>query len=68
MDGNDIAQLYDAVTAPIGDKPRAIIMDTVKGKGVTEVEETFSNHSMNVPTEVFDRWLDELRERKEAQR
>ncbi|MFR0733560.1 MAG: hypothetical protein ACLSHU_04510 [Oscillospiraceae bacterium] len=32
MDGNDIAQVYDALTAPIGDKPRAIILDTVKGR------------------------------------
>lgn len=61
IDGNDVEQLYEALTAPIGDKPRAIIMDTIKGKGVKEVEETVSNHSMNMPTETYDKWLAELK-------
>jgi len=60
IDGNDIGQLYDALTKKATDKPIAIILDTVKGKGVTEVEETMSNHSMTVPAETFDRWLAEL--------
>lgn len=57
VDGNDIAQVYDALTAPIGDKPRAIILDTVKGKGIREVEETMGNHSMTVAADVCDKWL-----------
>lgn len=61
IDGNDVEQLYEALTAPIGDKPKAIIMDTIKGKGVKEVEETVSNHSMNMPTETYDKWLAELK-------
>lgn len=61
IDGNDVEQLYEALTAPIGDKPRAIIMDTIKGKGVKEVEETVNNHSMNMPTETYDKWLAELK-------
>ena len=44
------------------DKPLAIVLDTVKGKGVAEVEQTMGNHSMNVGAEVFDRWLDSLRQ------
>ena len=66
INGNDIEQLYDAITAPVGDKPKAIILDTVKGAGVKEVEETMSNHSMNVPTETYDRWLAQLRSELEA--
>ena len=62
VDGNDIAQVYDALTAPIGDKPRPIILDTVKGKGIREVEETMGNHSMTVAAEVCDKWLAGLRE------
>ena len=62
VDGNDIAQVYDALTAPIGDKPRAIILDTVKGKGIREVEETMGNHSMTVAAEVCDKLLAGLRE------
>lgn len=61
VDGNDIAQVYDALTAPIGDKPRAIILDTVKGKGIREVEETMGNHSMTVASDVCDKWLAGLR-------
>ena len=46
---------------PIGGKPRAIIMDTIKGKGIKDVEETVNNHSMNMPTETYDKWLAELK-------
>ena len=61
IDGNDLGQLYDALTKKAEDKPIAVILDTVKGKGVKEVEETMGNHSMNVPAETYDKWLGELR-------
>lgn len=61
VDGNDVEQVHDAITKEITDRPRAVILDTVKGKGVKEIEEAKGNHSMNVIAEVFDRWLDELR-------
>lgn len=61
IDGNDLGQLYDALTKKAEDKPIAIILDTVKGKGVKEVEETMGNHSMNVPAETYDKWLGELK-------
>ncbi len=57
VDGNDVDQVYAALTAPVGDKPRAIILDTVKGKGIPEVENTLGNHSMTVAPEVCDKWL-----------
>lgn len=66
VDGGDVEQVYDALTAPVGDRPKAIILDTVKGKGVAEVEQTMGNHSMNVAPEVFDRWLAELRAKQEG--
>ena len=66
VDGNDVEQVYDVLTRPIGDKPFAIILDTVKGKGVPEVEETPGNHSMTVSAEVFDGWLDGLYKKLEA--
>ena len=61
IDGNDLGQLYDALTKKAEDKPIAVILDTVKEKGVKEVEETMGNHSMNVPAETYDKWLGELR-------
>ena len=66
VDGNDVAQLKEALSKKAGDKPRAIILDTVKGKGVKEVEEAAGNHSMNVKPEVFDGWLSEIREKLAA--
>ena len=39
IDGNDLEQVYDAFTAPAeAGKPRAIIGNTVKGKGVSFME------------------------------
>lgn len=60
INGNDIEQLYDVLTRKPGDKPLAVIMDTVKGFGVKEVAEMENNHSINVTDEQCDRWLEEL--------
>ena len=71
IDGNDIEKLYDVLTKPASDRPLAVILDTVKGSGVKEVEDTVSNHSMNAGPELCDKWLAQLGEeltalRKEA--
>ena len=66
IDGNDIEQLKAALTKKAEDKPIAIILDTVKGKGVTEVEEAAGNHSMNVKPEVFDGWIAEIKSKLAA--
>lgn len=61
IDGNDLGQLHDALSRKPLDKPIAIIMNTVKGKGIPEVEQTFFNHNMTPAPETFDRWLKDLR-------
>ena len=66
VDGHNVEKLYEALTKKPGDKPIAIILDTIKGKGVTAVEETVKNHSMNVGQDVFDSWLQELHEKQAA--
>ena len=66
IDGSDLDQLYDALTKQAGEKPIAVILDTVKGKGVKEVEETMSNHSMTMPEETYDQWLAELNSELDA--
>lgn len=66
VDGHDVEALHAALTKPAEDRPIAIILDTVKGKGVTAVEQTASNHSMNVSQDVFDSWLAELQEKLAA--
>lgn len=60
VDGHDIEALHAALTKKRGGKPLALILDTVKGKGVKEAEETMANHSMTMSAEVYDRWLAEL--------
>ncbi len=62
IDGNDIEQLYNALKET-GKKgiPTAIVLDTVKGKGIPEVENTYANHSMTVTEEIGNRWLEHLR-------
>ena len=62
VDGSDVEALYDALTAPRGERPLAVVMDTVKGHGVREVEETMNNHSMTVSAEKYDEWLGQLRD------
>ncbi|MCI8549485.1 MAG: transketolase [Lachnospiraceae bacterium] len=61
--GDDVEQIYEALTKPVTQKPRVVILDTVKGKGVLEIEETMGNHSMTADAETFDRWLSGLREK-----
>lgn len=63
IDGNDIEALYDVLenTRKGGDKPYAIVMKTIKGKGVKEVEDTMANHSMAVADDKFAQWLEGLK-------
>ena len=60
VNGNDIEEVYEALSKKAEDKPIAVILDTVKGAGVKAVEETASNHSMTVGAEVFDSWIEAL--------
>ena len=66
IDGNDVEQLYDALSVKAADKPRAIILDTVKGKGVPDAENTELNHSMAVSQEKFDEWISALEDQLKA--
>ena len=43
-----------------GDKPYAIVLDTVKGAGIPEVEQTVMNHSVSVSDDQFERWTAQL--------
>lgn len=68
IDGNDIEQICDALehTRAGGDKPYAIVLDTIKGKGIKEVEETMANHSMNITPEKGDEWIAQLKAERKA--
>ena len=64
IDGNDIGALYDALerTRNGGEKPYAIVLNTIKGKGVRQIEEMKSNHSVAVSSEQWGEWLNSLRQ------
>jgi len=66
IDGHDLDALCSVLQPGDSDKPRAVILNTVKGKGIKEVEDTFANHSMTVEPEVCDRWLEALRAELQA--
>lgn len=63
VNGNDV----DAVAAALentrkgGDKPYAIVLDTVKGAGIPDVEALPANHSIPVNDEQYAKWTQELK-------
>ncbi len=61
IDGNDIDALYEALSVRAKDKPRAIILDTVKGAGIKDIEETEANHSLPISDEQYEKWTSGLR-------
>ena len=64
--GNDLLALQEVLSAPVGDKPRAVVLDSVKGSGIADVENTAANHSMTPTAEQCDKWLAELRAQLDA--
>ena len=61
--GNDVKAVAEALerTRNGGDKPYAIVLDTVKGAGVEDVVNTEMNHSVPVNDEKFEKWTSELK-------
>lgn len=67
VNGNDIDSIIEAVerTWHIDNKPHCIILDTVKGYGIKEIEEKEYNHSMNPDAITCDKWICQLKARLE---
>ncbi len=63
INGNDVEAIAAALerTRQGGDKPYAIVLDTVKGAGIEEVANTVMNHSMPVNDEKYEKWTGELK-------
>lgn len=64
IDGHDVAEIHNAIlqAKKIQDKPSMIILNTVKGKGVSFIEaKGAANHSMPVSEEDRIRALEELK-------
>lgn len=62
QDGNNISQIYEAIqeAKKCIRKPSAIILNTIKGKGVTFYEQMLLNHSAKVTKDNLKDALDEL--------
>jgi transketolase len=64
VDGHDVAALASALVSPRDAprrRPRAVIADTVKGKGVSFMEDVRSWHADTITPEQYARVLAELR-------
>jgi transketolase len=60
-DGHNIAQLLDAFRRPgVELKPRVIIAHTIKGKGVSFMENNNEWHHNVLPEELFDAAMAEV--------
>jgi transketolase len=60
-DGHNIAQLFDAFTLPIIEqKPRVIIAHTIKGKGVSFMENNNEWHYNRLSKDLFDAAIKEI--------
>lgn len=61
IDGHDMDQVFKALTRPLhADKPRVIIADTIKGKGVSFMEGKTSWHGVAPSDEDYEKALKEL--------
>ena len=57
VNAHDYDALYNALTKEASDKPRAIVLDSIKGFGLEEVANTVNNHSMSPKPEKADEWI-----------
>jgi len=60
IDGHDYGQIENALRHRTKDKPVAVIANTVKGKGISEMEDKLEWHYRNIPDDVYKRALEEL--------
>ena len=59
VDGHDIAAITEALKAPVSGKPKFICCETVKGKGVSFMENQFGWHGSPMNKEQFEKALSE---------
>ncbi|MPN59638.1 hypothetical protein SDC9_207359 [bioreactor metagenome] len=60
VDGHDIPALHAALTAPSPDRPRALIARTVKGKGISFMENNNEWHHNRLTKASYDSAVEEL--------
>lgn len=61
VDGHDVEAVYDALQAPVKEgMPKAIVADTIKGKGFSFCENNNAWHHAVVTKEQYEKALEEL--------
>jgi len=60
VDGHDIEDITEAINTPISGKPKFICCETIKGKGVSFMENQFGWHGRVINTDEYDVALKEL--------
>ncbi|HHT45521.1 MAG TPA: transketolase [Fastidiosipila sp.] len=62
VDGTSVREIYDAIEAArqAKGKPSCIILDTVKGEGVSDLIEIELNHHVQFPEEMANRALEQV--------
>jgi transketolase len=60
VDGHDYTALYEALTSPRADRPRCVIANTFKGKGVSFMEDRVEWHHKVPSAEQFEQAIIEL--------
>lgn len=59
IDGHKIEEVLDAYDHK-GDKPLAILAHTIKGKGISFMENNWKYHNASLPKELYDQAVEEL--------
>jgi len=60
IDGHDYEQIENALNHESKKKPVIIIANTIKGKGISEMEDKLEWHYRNIPDDVYERAMKEL--------
>jgi len=64
IDGHDIGQILESLSTKLYKKPLAIIANTIKGKGISFMEENNSWHQSSITKEQFELGVLELRKKE----
>ena len=68
VDGHDVQAIHSVIeqAKTVAGKPHMIVLDTVKGKGISELEGKASCHNANVSQEQLESYLKELEENEKT--
>ena len=60
IDGNDVDEVYNALRMEVFEKPKVIIANTIKAKGISSAEGKTGTHHIRLTAEVYNQYKNEL--------